>query len=402
VKGRLAGVVALVFSVSTGSLLTNCHRRNRSQPDDAPGPSSAASLLAGAEGPAPRRGMVFIAPGALVVGTPPDRLPRRADRELPGEQVVLHGFYVDVFPYPNEEGAIPMTGVTQRQAASLCAKLDKRLCTELEWERACKGPDNRTYTWGNEYRADACAAGNTAVRHPAGLLVGCQSDFGVRDMHGNVFEWTASAWRRGPQSGRVVVRGGGGEPGEVLARCANAEPRHPDQTRPDIGFRCCAGPVNTPEVVLGVGSGPAVSKLTHLDPKLTGRLLAQDNPQMRGDLGPGPVDAIRGWRWEPVGNDEFVAIALCARRVTPSRCGLAVARNTAGRLEIVAWANTGYIVSTLHMAHEARDIWLLGHDDSGAFKRLVRYAWGRVSVGSKLRTPRRSSRGGRKAQGERQ
>jgi len=346
--------------------------------------------------------MVFVAPGALVVGSPPDLLPRRADRELPGEQVVLHGFYVDVFPYPNEEGAIPMTGVTQRQAASLCAKLDKRLCTELEWERACKGPDNRTYTWGNEFRADACAAGNSAARHPAGLLVGCQSDFGVRDLHGNVFEWTASAWGRGPPTDRVVVRGGGGEPGEVLARCANAEPRRPDRTRPDTGFRCCAGPVNTPEVVLSASSGPAVSKLTHLDSKLTERLLAQANPEMQRDLGSGRVDMVRGWRWEPVGNDHFLAITLCARRVTPSRCGLAVARNTPGRLEIVAWANTGYIVSTLHMGHEARDIWLLGHDDSGAFKRLVRYAWGRVSVGGKLRTPHRPPRGSHAAQGERQ
>ncbi len=77
--------------------------------------------------------------GALVAGTPPDAFPRLADEEIPGEQFILNGF-IDVFPYPNEEGAIPLTNVSQEEARGLCAEKSKRLCTELEWERACKGP----------------------------------------------------------------------------------------------------------------------------------------------------------------------------------------------------------------------------------------------------------------------
>ena len=59
--------------------------------------------------------------GALVAGTPEGRVPRLADQEMPGQQIVLHGFFIDMFPYPNEEGAIPRTGVTQAEAEALCA-----------------------------------------------------------------------------------------------------------------------------------------------------------------------------------------------------------------------------------------------------------------------------------------
>src|SRR5262247_3411935 len=80
--------------------------------------------------PEPRPGMVWIPQGVLIAGTPPDRLPRIADEEMPGEQVVLHGFYIDEYPHPNEIGAIPTTNVTQAEARALCEQQSKRLCSE--------------------------------------------------------------------------------------------------------------------------------------------------------------------------------------------------------------------------------------------------------------------------------
>ena len=91
--------------------------------------------------PVPRKGMVWIEAGALIAGTSPDQLPRIADEEMPGVQVVMHGFYIDQYPYPNESGAIQTTNVTRDEARSRCELIGKRLCTELEWERACKGPN---------------------------------------------------------------------------------------------------------------------------------------------------------------------------------------------------------------------------------------------------------------------
>jgi len=166
--------------------------------------------------------MVWVPRGPLVAGTPEGSLPRVADEEMPGEQVILKGFYIDVFPYPNEEGAIPQTVVSQEAALGFCTERGKRLCTELEWERACKGPDNHRYEYGEAYRPDRCGTGATPVMRPTGIRVACRSDFGVRDLHGGAWEWTASDWLRGTSSGLVSVRGGNSPDGELVGRCANA------------------------------------------------------------------------------------------------------------------------------------------------------------------------------------
>ncbi len=120
-----ASLIAMLFA--------GCTRRTESSPAPrASGSASAkSSILPPAAPPIPRQGMVFIPSGALVVGTPSDSYPRLADEEVPGEQVIVGGFYVDVFPYPNEEGAIPLTNVTRDAATQLCAERDKRLCSEL-------------------------------------------------------------------------------------------------------------------------------------------------------------------------------------------------------------------------------------------------------------------------------
>ena len=109
-----------------------------------------------------------------MAGTPPEQFPRRADAEMRGEQVILRDFFIDKYPYPNEEGAIPKTNVTQPQAAAICADAGKRLCTELEWERACKGTRNTTYPYGNKYRAEICKTGSASRMLPAGLNYGCR------------------------------------------------------------------------------------------------------------------------------------------------------------------------------------------------------------------------------------
>ncbi len=329
--------------------------------------------------------MVWIPPGALVAGSAPDSFPRRADRELAGEQVILKAFYIDIFPYPNEEGAIPLTNATQPEAKKLCERLGKRLCTELEWERACKGPDNRIYAFGDSYRADVCGTGSRFLPHPAGIQVGCRSDFGVYDLHGGPAEWTDSPWHRGAPSDRVAVRGGTGLVGELVARCANGEPRPPSTRAPDLGFRCCAGPRNTAEVVLTLAAGEAITRIERPDPSLLARILDRLPAEARRDLGTASPSVLRAWIWRPVANERLEGLSVCGPQPTPTRCGLLLARDTQGRLEVTAWANTGFSTSALHIDEDARDLWLLGQDALGPFKRLVRYAWGQLVVGSKER-----------------
>jgi formylglycine-generating enzyme len=368
-----------------------------------PGPERGAPTEAGPAGidaapigpppsePAPRPGMKWIPGGALVAGTTPDSLPRVPDAEMPGEQVILKGFYIDVFAYPNEEGAIRLTQVDQEQAAKLCDAQGKRLCSELEWERACKGPDNFAYEYGDGYNAERCGTGGDARNLPNGLRVGCSSGFGVRDMHGGAWEWTSSPWGRGVGGDLVTVRGGNGQDGELIGRCANAVAQSPRARSPSIGLRCCAGPRNEAEVALHIERGP---KLERQEPSDTtaARLVLDNAPpeagKLFGDLG--AVKVERTWLWRPTGNEKLVAVGACARSGKRSACGVLVARRRLKRCRVLAWASSARWVPSLYVDRDARDVWLIGGDVRGRFRVLLRYAWGRLHVGPPERKiPRR-------------
>lgn len=383
---RLRGLLGLVLLASVSSC------REREPTERAPAPSASvaqatSSSIAPPEAPpVPRQGMVYIPGGALVAGTPPDGFPRLADEEIPGEQFILQGFYIDVFPYPNEEGAIPLTNVTQEEARALCAEKGKRLCTELEWERACKGPSNRTYEYGDRYRPDACGTGVQPILRPSGLRVACRSDFGVRDLHGGAFEWTSSRWTRRDATGLVTVRGGNGIHGELVGRCANGQGRPPTERSGTIGFRCCAGPENNAEVSLLVAHARRLDARSTIDRGLVAKLLEAMPEESQADLaGKGPPSVDRLWSWWPAGNDELVIGSVCAGMGQKPGCGVIIARMSLGRPHVLDWVSSGYWAASLHAEYDPRDIWLVGGDELGPFKRLVSYVWGKLRVGPKER-----------------
>ena len=85
--------------------------------------------------------MAWIPRGPLVAGTPEGSLPRVADEEMPGEQIILKGYYIDIFPYPDEEGAIPLSNVTH--AARLLKISRKGLQLKMK-ELGLRERDERT------------------------------------------------------------------------------------------------------------------------------------------------------------------------------------------------------------------------------------------------------------------
>lgn len=358
------------------------------RPDGAPGPSASPSGSLGppAAPPPPRKGMVWVAGGALVAGTPPDAYPRLADEEMPGEQVILHGFYIDVFPFPNEEGAIPRTSVTQAEAAALCEEKGKRLCTELEWERACKGPSNLTYEYGSTHRAERCGTGSPSSMRPTGFLPGCRSEFGVRDLHGGVWEWTDSPWGRGAERPLVSVRGGNAPQAELVGRCANAIGRSAETRAANIGFRCCAGPKNESEVVLNVVRGDKLDLRQSPDKELASRVLALLPEEAKKDIGDTKGFRFeREWLWRPIGNEELHVLSGCSGLAVKPACGILIVRTTLAAPQLLVWVSSGHWAATLHMDADPRDIWLFGGDELGQFRRQVGYVWGHVSAGPKER-----------------
>lgn len=346
------------------------------------GASVGSSIAAPTPQAQPRRGMIWIEPGSLVAGTPPGQLPRLADQEMPGEQVILKGYYIDVYPYPNEEGAIPLTNVTRDAASKLCAEQGKRLCGELEWERACKGPNNTTFEYGNGYHADRCGTGNEPALRPSGLRVACRSEFGVRDLHGGAFEWTASPWGRGTEEGYFAIRGGNSPSGELTARCANAEPRQASTKAASLGFRCCAGPANTTEVVLDLRRGPKLEAKGIVDKELARTFMAtlpRDAETKLRRFGVPRVEMF--WIWRPIPNEELHVARICAGLGKQPSCGLLFVRLGSGVPELLTWVESGFVPGSLHIEQNPREVWLLGGDDPGPFKRWIGYSWGQIGVG---------------------
>jgi hypothetical protein len=336
--------------------------------------------------PAIPKGMVWIEPGALVAGTPPEQVPRRADREMPGEQVILDGFFIDQFAYPNEQGAIPLANVTRDEAAGLCAKAGKRLCSELEWERACKGPKNTTYEYGQRYQQAICRTGEVARTLPSGLLYSCRSDFGVHDMHGGVWEWTDSPWGRGSKEPWVTIRGGNDPDGEVTGRCSNAQSQAPTETNRTLGFRCCQGARNAAEVNIAVNVGQALQLINIPDAKLM-RALEQRVPKtvVTAMKKRGVFKLFRLWEWRPLGNEELLAAGGCAGVPPERECGVLIVRRTLGRLDALDWVSSGQFIPTLKLKYDPRKLWVFGGDTLAHFKKAVTFDWGKVSVGPALK-----------------
>jgi formylglycine-generating enzyme required for sulfatase activity len=188
--------------------------------------------------------------------------------EGPGRGVVAH---------PDH----PVVQVAWEDARAYADWVGKRLPTEAEWEFAARGGlDGADYAWGDRMRPDGLVMANTFEgRFPVGLpgkrpgtsAVGCYppNGFGLLDMIGNVWEWTADFYAPpGAPAGccaqseadartesrdpaqpdieipRKVVKGGSFlcSPDYCLRfRPAARQPQMIDTAAGHIGFRCVSG-----------------------------------------------------------------------------------------------------------------------------------------------------------------
>jgi formylglycine-generating enzyme required for sulfatase activity len=83
----------------------------------------------------------------------------------------------------------PISGVSHEDARTYCAWVDKRLPTEVEWERAARGNDERLYPWGNEEPTRDLAVFGGTITQPVGSTPRGAGPYGHLDLAGNVWEW---------------------------------------------------------------------------------------------------------------------------------------------------------------------------------------------------------------------
>lgn len=95
----------------------------------------------------------------------------------------------------------PVVNVNAFEAEAYCAFVGKRLPTEAEWEIAATGGTRRSYPWGESEPTPqhANVDGWYGEVTEVGAFAAGESPFGVRDLLGNVWEWTATAF--GPYPG---------------------------------------------------------------------------------------------------------------------------------------------------------------------------------------------------------
>ena len=129
-----------------------------------------------------------------------------------------------------------------------------RLPTEAEWEYAAKAGNDAPYSWGQS--ADCTQArfkgrpseGCLLTPLPAAVGQYSANAFGLHDMHGNVWEWTASCYTSAlnlPASKPCkvgVIRGGSWRDNAAAMRASNREAYPFDRVKPTLGFRLVETP----------------------------------------------------------------------------------------------------------------------------------------------------------------
>ncbi|HVP21212.1 MAG TPA: SUMF1/EgtB/PvdO family nonheme iron enzyme [Anaerolineaceae bacterium] len=163
------------------------------------------------------------------------------------------------FHYLDGTEEFPVVGVSLQDAITFIKWMnglfnrDYRIPTEAEWEKAARGPDGRVYPWGDDFDPWRCNTDESGKRAPSPIgsySPGGDSQYGVTDMAGNVWEWTISQFMPypyNPNDGREVrkpttklaVRGGAWYYSRKLARCASREGVLADYVSGSLGFRLC-------------------------------------------------------------------------------------------------------------------------------------------------------------------
>jgi sulfatase modifying factor 1 len=162
-------------------------------------------------------------------------------------------------------GVVPQGYISGLEAREACEGAGKRLCTRAEFRRACQGPEETTYPYGDMYQEGACNEGrpqhpiielfgsgpgvfnSTNMNDPAvnqlpdslaatGAYAQCESAEGAFDMSGNLHEWVDED--EGTFCGGFYVDAKINGAGCLYTTTAHGISYHDYST----GFRCCLTP----------------------------------------------------------------------------------------------------------------------------------------------------------------
>ncbi|MGJ3252199.1 MAG: SUMF1/EgtB/PvdO family nonheme iron enzyme [Elainellaceae cyanobacterium] len=205
--------------------------------------------------------------------------------KLPVRQIqwrIVAGFpkiNIDLDPDPSRfKGANrPVETVSCHEAVEFCQRLSQytgnsyRLPSEAEWEYACRAGTETPFHFGKTITTDLANYRGTNLEYQSKTYLGHYgsgpkgvyreettvvgqfpaNDFGLSDMHGNVWEWcldhwhenyqgaptNGSAWIADGEESRRSLRGGSWSSSPRYCRSAVRDHDHPDERNDRLGFR---------------------------------------------------------------------------------------------------------------------------------------------------------------------
>jgi formylglycine-generating enzyme required for sulfatase activity len=254
--------------------------------------------------------MVYIPAGEFLMGSDGER-----DNERPQRLVYLDAYEIDRYEithaqyqrfvkatgrtpprywsgsdYPRGLADFPVVGVGWQDADAYCAWSEKRLPTEAEWEKACRGTDGRIFSWGDTWHPDRANIGRPFEEarsgvwdeawsyvvanqtgsgmpglRPVGTYPEGASPYGVMDLAGNASEWVwdwynwgdyrdlparnprvqGPPWNRCLRGSSWFIPYGDGAEGRDQSRCAARNSSHTAHGDARSGFRCARTPPDT-------------------------------------------------------------------------------------------------------------------------------------------------------------
>ena len=180
--------------------------------------------------------------------------------ETPARTVRLKAFYIDRYPVTNYQyrkfikhtghrhpillnhpdwgqALQPVVFVGWDDADDYAAWADKKLPTEMQWEKAGRGTDGRWWAWGSEFVPDRCNSRENELQHTSEISIFDRgiSPYGCYDMCGNVWEMCTGQWLEGT----LPMRGGCFLSSATFVRVTcRWTPEDPVNGAHWLGFRC--------------------------------------------------------------------------------------------------------------------------------------------------------------------
>ncbi|VXD17845.1 exported hypothetical protein [Planktothrix serta PCC 8927] len=225
--------------------------------------------------------MVKIKAGSCKIGSNPQDSDHLTN-EAQGFKITMQEFYMSRYPITQEqwqavmgmgnnpstflgETDLPVETVSWYEAKEFCDKLTNstkqtyRLPSETEWEYACRAYSETPFYFGDKitptranYDTYYSSVKSSGDYHGKTIKVGQfpANKFGLKDMHGNVWEWCQDSWHKDhqntPKNGeayenkdeeKAVIRGGAWHSFPLKCRSAAREGMWKNMRSNRIGFR---------------------------------------------------------------------------------------------------------------------------------------------------------------------